>query len=141
MSYSNSGLIGNCFVDGIPADLETFKTKVREAGIDRAYGRPPRTDPVFLRLIMNHPIPDHWDGNLRKDASAGKIPYTGQSEILSMIEPVKQALQGVFFHDERQIVRYEIRNQYGDIRDKEPCLYIMVAPLRLWKRLTSQEQP
>lgn len=140
MCYGKDGLAPRCFVDGLPADIEVLKAKVREAGIEAMYEHEPRQDPVFLRIVIGYPIPEYWDEHMRKDAACGRIPYTGPSDVLSLIEPVKEALQGVFFHDKRQIVRYEVRNQYGDIRDRKPWLYVMVAPLRLWKRLTSQTE-
>ena len=100
MCYGNSGMIGRCFIDGIPSDIEALKAKVREAGIERMYGHPPRPDPVFMRLIIGYPIPGYWDEHLRKEAAAGKqiLLSTHAIALKGALEYLTPESKGSYWH-------------------------------------------
>ena len=71
------------------------------------------TGPVTVRFRFYFPIAKSWPKHRREEASAGRLPHTGKPDVDNCAK-VLDAMNGIVFADDSQVVRVEAEKLYGD---------------------------
>lgn len=89
-------------------------------------GRELLTGPVELLVVFQLPIPASWPQWKRALAAEGKVACTAKPDWDNLGKGVSDALNGVVWADDAQVVDAFTRKRYGD-----PCAIVYVKPLDL----------
>ncbi|WP_337952360.1 RusA family crossover junction endodeoxyribonuclease [Mitsuokella jalaludinii] len=85
-----------------------------------ALGRP-LTCPVRLTCVIYRAVPKSWSRRKRADAIADKIRPTTRPDVSNVIKGIEDALNGVWYADDSQIVEYGV---IGKWYAEEPRVYV-----------------
>ena len=101
-------------VDANPAS-RSWKEACREGAITAMNGRPPTREPVALRLTFSRTRPkSHFDTKGRvKERCAGAHP-TSKPDALKLGRGVEDALSGIVYCDDSQVVTLHVVKCFGD---------------------------
>ena len=93
----------------------SWKESVREGAITAMDGRPPTREPVALRLTFSRSRPkSHFDTKGRvKERCAGTHP-TSKPDALKLARGVEDALSGIVYCDDAQVIRLHVEKAFGD---------------------------
>ena len=69
--------------------------------------------PVSMNLTIHRKVPDSWSEKRKMDAINGVIRPTVTPDFDNIIKAVTDALQGVFFEDDKQVVEFHYYDWYG----------------------------
>lgn len=108
-----------------PADTVSYENAIKFAAHQAMGARPLIDKAVELRVTAVFPIPASWPKRKWADAVAGVISPTVKPDCDNVIKSVADALNGVVWHDDKQIVRATIWKKYGE----KPELLIYVDEL------------
>ena len=84
---------------------------VRSRAAD-AWTGAPLDGAVSLRLEIGVPVPASWSKRKRADALAGAIWPTCKPDLDNVLKLVGDALNGIIWADDKQIVRAEVSRRY-----------------------------
>jgi len=76
-------------------------------------GAPPATGPLKITVGFMYEIPNSWDRFKRNEALGGGIKPTGRPDIDNLGKLVLDALKGVVFVDDAQLVSLRAGKHYG----------------------------
>lgn len=108
--FSARGGFARAYTDAKTASAETW---VRACAVDAACGTP-IAGPVAVRLDVGVGVPASWSKRKRADALAGAVWPTGKPDLDNVLKLVGDALNGIVWADDRQIVRAEITRRYAE---------------------------
>lgn len=77
-------------------------------------GRPPFCGPVSLHVRAVFAVPKSWSRGRREAALAGWIAPTAKPDWDNLGKAVSDALNGVVYVDDAQVVRASVEKVYGD---------------------------
>lgn len=92
--------------------------------------RRPFTEPLQLRVVATFEIPPSWPGWKREAAAKGVIQHTVTPDGDNLVKAAKDALNGVVYADDAQVVMHTGTKLYGleagvlitvDVFDGLPC--------------------
>ena len=83
--------------------------------------RGPLTCPVRLTCVIYRAVPQSWSRRKRADAIADKIRPTTRPDVSNVIKGIEDALNGVWYADDSQIVEYGL---IGKWYAEEPRVYV-----------------
>jgi len=106
-----------------PAKTRTWEGIARSLAMDKMRGRAPLECPVRLSLIITFAIPDSWPQWKRALALAGRIEPTVKPDADNVEKAVKDALNGVAWRDDCQVVSGTKEKLYGP----QPGVRILVS--------------
>lgn len=106
-----------------PAKTRTWEGIARSMAIEAMKGRDPVRDPVRISLIITHAVPDSWPLWKQNLALAGRIEPTVKPDADNVEKAVKDALNGVAWHDDCQVVSCAMEKLYG----RHPGVRILVS--------------
>lgn len=86
--------------------------------------RAPFTEPVRLDVHAQFAIPKSWP-NWRREAALGRTIWPTSVDLDNVIKAVQDALNGVVFQDDRQVVRVSGTKVYAE----RPSIIVSVTPL------------
>ena len=86
--------------------LRHWQETVMGRAMEAMAGRPPIKGPVQLAVLYFRRIPKSWPKWKRRDAEAGIVRPTARPDLDNLIKGAKDALQGVCFLDDAQVVQY-----------------------------------
>ena len=72
----------------------------------------PIEGPVQIMLSFAFEIPKSWRKSKREDAAAGWVPHISTPDLDNLVKLVTDALNGVLYIDDRQIVRIDAAKLY-----------------------------
>jgi Holliday junction resolvase RusA-like endonuclease len=76
-------------------------------------GMIPAGTPIRLTLLFYMPIPASWSNKKQNRAGDGLIYPTGRPDLDNLIKLAKDSLNGIFWHDDSQVVSYgELTGKY-----------------------------
>lgn len=114
--------IGKAFVHTYPdPDTEAYEKVLAQAAALFMRGRPPTANPVALLVHSFRPIPVSWSKRDQEAALAGAIRPTSKPDWDNHAK-VTDALNGIVWHDDSQVVDGRSIKIYSDI----PALRIEV---------------
>lgn len=96
------------YTDAKTASAETW---VRACASDVVTGTP-IAGPVAVRLDVGVGVPASWPKKRRAAALAGAIWPTGKPDLDNILKLVGDALNGIVWADDKQIVRAEVTRRY-----------------------------
>ncbi len=85
-----------------------------------ALGRP-LTCSVRLTCVIYRAVPKSWSRRKRADAITDKIRPTTKPDLDNLIKGIKDALSGVWYKDDSQVVEY---GKVGKWYAEEPRVYV-----------------
>lgn len=107
-------------------DTKTAEFERRVAAYARiAMG--PRTlleGPLAASMLFRYPVPKSFTKARRRAVLGGWAPYLGRFDLDNYIKAVKDALNGIVYNDDAQIVRLTALKQ----PDADPGVDILVKP-------------
>lgn len=108
--FSSRGGFARAYTDAKTASAETW---VRACAVGAACGTP-IAGPVAVRLDVGVGVPASWSKRKRADALAGAVWPTGKPDLDNVLKLVGDALNGIVWADDRQIVRAEVTRRYAE---------------------------
>lgn len=110
-----------------PEKTRTWEGIARSAALDvmrdRLHYYTPFDCPMRMSLIITHAIPDSWPNWKRTLALGGKIEPTVKPDADNVEKAVKDALNGVVWRDDCQVVSCSKEKLYGEV----PGVRILVS--------------
>lgn len=106
-----------------PAKTRTWEGIAKSLAIDAMNGRDPLQCPVRISIIITHGVADSWPNWKRELAYAGRIEPTVKPDADNVEKAVKDALNGVVWHDDCQVVSCSKEKLYGPV----PGVRILVS--------------
>jgi Holliday junction resolvase RusA-like endonuclease len=107
-----------------PADTAYYESSLAYAAHDAMKGRAPLQGPLRVLIVSGFPIPKSYSKAKALDAKIGVIHPTKKPD-LENIAKMTDALNGIVWVDDCQIVQAEVRKVYS----ATPELVIQVTPL------------
>lgn len=108
--FSARGGFVRAYTDAKTANAETW---VRACAVEQA-GTTPMLGPVSLTITIAVPVPASWSKKRRADALAGVACPTGKPDLDNCLKLIADALNGIVWRDDAQIVRVECRKHYAE---------------------------
>lgn len=107
-----------------PRSTEIYENEIRKAW-EKVNGKEPFTGPLLMKLYLYMPIPkSETKANKLKMLEKKKLP-TKKPDIDNLVKSIMDALNGVAYEDDSQIVTLLAKKYYGEI----PCVKIIVTEL------------
>lgn len=108
-----------------PEKTRTYESLIkREAAIEMGPNKPTRR-PVSLSLVLNYPTPASWPQWKVDAAINGDIMPTVKPDADNVVKAVKDAFNGVVWHDDCQVVLLDVQKKYST----NPGVLATVTPL------------
>lgn len=115
---------------GKPRAYTPAKTVAYEGGIAKIAAEamqradcPQFDGPVSLEVYATHAIPKSWPARDKALAAVGEMVPTGpRNDLDNVIKAISDALNGVVYRDDGQVVRIAASKRYG----AEPCVHVEV---------------
>jgi Holliday junction resolvase RusA-like endonuclease len=104
-----------------PAATRAYEAALRYAAQETMGSRPLMTGPLDVIVMASFPIPKSFSKSKRSDALIGEVRPVVKPDIDNLLKVI-DALNGVVFEDDKQIVKAEIEKRYAS----SPCLEIQV---------------
>jgi Holliday junction resolvase RusA-like endonuclease len=104
-----------------PKRTRAFEAVVRQLAALEMRGRQPLQGPLRVDLLVQIAIPSSWPMTRRLAALAGELLPTGRPDLDNFLKSV-DALNGIVFGDDAQVVEVCARKRYG-----LPTLVVVVA--------------
>lgn len=97
-----------------PPRCKAYKQKVALIAKTEMRGRPPMSGPVQMFVNVYHGIPKSWSRNKKIDAIADVIYPTTKPDIDNILKGIMDALKGIVWKDDAQVVIIEAMKEYGE---------------------------
>jgi Holliday junction resolvase RusA-like endonuclease len=101
---------GRMFTPAKTANAEAF---IRHLAHDAMQGRPPLIGPVQMTIEVAAPVPASWPKRKQAAALSGAIMPTARPDLDNLCKLVSDALNGICFADDSQVVRLLATKTYG----------------------------
>ena len=111
-----------------PENSRTWKQTARLISIEQTAGRPLLTEALSLRIDVYRSVPRSWSKKRQAQALDGSIRPTTRPDADNYIKGVQDALNGVLWHDDSQIVSVTASKFYSD----RPRVEIEVVEVHPW---------
>lgn len=69
---------------------------------------------VLLSLVLHMPIPASWSKKKQAAALLGQVWPTSKPDCSNVLKAVEDAMNGIVYRDDSQIVVLSVRKVYGD---------------------------
>lgn len=116
---------GNFIKHYTPEKTRTYEGMIRTAAMDAMVGREPITAPVELQLRAVFSVPQSWSQKKRVAAITGDIKPAKKPDIDNVIKAWTDAMNGVVFADDCQIVKGTFEKKYGPA----PLVVVTIKPI------------
>jgi Holliday junction resolvase RusA-like endonuclease len=88
-------------------------------------GRALITAPVSVAMVLVFGIPDSWPKKKRAQAQSQEIWPTTKPDMDNVVKAVFDAINGVVWKDDVQVVNLAVSKSYGD----QPAVHVVVTPM------------
>lgn len=95
-----------------PSAARSYAAALRIAAQDAMGSRRPLSGAVNVLVVAAFPIPKSFSREKRSDALIGEVRPTVKPDIDSLLKVI-DALNGIVFEDDRQVVRAEVEKIYA----------------------------
>lgn len=85
----------------------------------------PIEGPIRLSVTSVFGVPASWSKRKRAEALAGAVRPTGKPDVDNLVKALMDALNGVFYLDDTQVVQLIAIKQYGEV----PQTRVILEPL------------
>jgi len=100
-----------------PEKVKEYKAYVRLIAAEKLKsknGTFPTRLPVILHLTFYFPIPRSWSKKRQNAARSGQIKHTNKPDVDNLVKAIKDALNGLVWHDDSQIVYLFAKKEYSE---------------------------
>lgn len=108
-----------------PAKTRTYEGMIRTAAMDAMAGREPISEPVEFDIRAVFAVPQSWSAKKRAAAITGELRPAKKPDIDNVIKAWTDAMNGVVFADDCQIVKGSFSKVYGTA----PLVVATVKPI------------
>lgn len=115
---------GRLYTPGKTRDWESLARVLAQAAMKHGE---PIAGPVEVTVRAVFPIPASWPAWKRVAAADGQVAHTAKPDGDNVLKAAKDALNGVVYRDDAQVVDVYMRKTYGTV----PRVIITVTPLPL----------
>lgn len=106
--------VGNFIKHYTPEKTRTYEGMIRTAAMDVMGDRPPISDAIEFDLCAVFSIPQSWPDKKQLRAMSGELKPTKKPDADNILKTWADAMNGVVFVDDCQIVKATLRKCYGD---------------------------
>lgn len=125
-----------------PQKTRRYEEAVRGAAMlaARAQGFVKHDDDTPLGACISawFPIPASWPKKKREAARSGALYPVVKPDADNIAKAVLDALNGIAFHDDRQVVSCTVRKRYTFRDDDTPRVVVHVAPMKTFAQLREE---
>lgn len=108
-----------------PAKTANYEGLVAMAAQEALAGRSLIAGPVLIELRMFHPIPRSWSKKRQAMALVGEVMPTVKCDADNCLKAVCDALNGVAWKDDTQVVNVMLAKRYAEV----PRVEVKIVPL------------
>lgn len=108
--FTARGGFARAFTDAKTVNAEAW---VKACAVEA--GAVPLDGPVSIAMQITVAVPASWSKRKRADALAGGLYPTGKPDLDNCVKLVADALNGVAWRDDKQIVRMDCRKAFGPV--------------------------
>lgn len=108
-----------------PKQTEDYERSIAMAAQKALAGRPLIAGPVLIELRMFHPIPRSWSKKRQAMALIGEVMPTVKCDADNCLKAVCDALNGVAWKDDTQVVNVMLAKRYAEV----PRVEMKIVPL------------
>lgn len=116
---------GNFVSTYTPERTANYENLVRLAAGRAMYGRALIEGPVLLEVDIAVAVPASWSQKKQREALAGELLPTTKPDADNVLKLVCDALNGVVWHDDRQVCAVAMSKTYRDV----PFVSVVVSPI------------
>lgn len=109
-----------------PEKTRTYEGVIKSLAIDAMGDGLPFGGPLELEIVCTYPVAASWPAWKRELALAGQLAATVKPDLDNVAKAVKDALNGVVWGDDTQVIRALITKVYGE----RPQVIARVRPLQ-----------
>lgn len=109
-----------------PQKTANYEGLVAMAAQEALAGRPLIVGPVLMELHMFHPVPRSWSKKRQAMALVGEVMPTVKCDADNCLKAVCDALNGVVWRDDTQVVNVFLAKRYAE----NPRVEVKVVPLQ-----------
>lgn len=107
--FSTRNGFGRAYTDAKTAGAENW---VRVCALEQV-GQPCLDGPLTLSMQITVAIPASWSKRKQAEAMAGVLRPTGKPDLDNTTKLVADALNGIVWHDDSQVVSMAVSKRYG----------------------------
>jgi Holliday junction resolvase RusA-like endonuclease len=96
-----------------PGKTATYEGMIRTAAMEAMGNRPPLAEPVEFVLRAIFQVPASWSRKKHADALCGLLKPAKKPDLDNLTKAWSDALNGVVYQDDAQIVRMTLEKRYG----------------------------
>ena len=111
-----------------PAATRSYEGMIREAARQEMAGREPTDQPVYVRLTAIFDVPKSFSKIKRARALGNDLVPAKRPDLDNIAKAFLDAMNGVVFHDDCQVVRHDFAKVYG------PAPKVVVTVTPRWTR-------
>lgn len=108
-----------------PKETEQYERSIATAANKAMGGQSLFTGPILIELRMFHPIPRSWSKKRQAMALVGEVMPTVKCDADNCLKAVCDALNGVVWKDDTQVVNVMLAKRYAEV----PRVEVKIVPL------------
>ena len=125
-----------------PANTRRYEANVREAALKAAaiqgYTKADKHTALAVSITAWFPVPASWPKKKRAAAMAGDIYPTAKPDADNIAKAILDALNGIAFHDDKQVADCRIGKRYTFRDDDSPRIVVHIAPMKTFAQLRAE---
>ena len=125
-----------------PAKTRRYEEAVREAAMLAApaqgFVKHDEGTPLEACISAWFPIPASWPKKKREAALSGALYPTGKPDADNIAKAVLDAVNGIAYHDDKQVVSCTVRKRYTFRDDDTPRVVVHIAPMKTLAQLREE---
>ena len=98
-----------------PKRCRDYKAAVALAAKTAMKGREPLTGAIVVKMCFRFALPKSWSKAKRQEWENGKVHFLSRPDIDNLYKSVTDALIGIVYKDDSQIVAAQIMKSYEDV--------------------------
>ncbi len=105
-----------------PAKSRDWKKYASLAAAEKMKGRPPMEGPLTMQIHVFRAIPVSWSRKKRIEAAQGIVRPTGRPDVDNYVKSAMDALKGIVWADDSQVVSLMACKHYSETPRLEMCV-------------------
>lgn len=124
-----------------PAKTRRYEADVEaalKAAAIQGFVKHGKDTPLEACVTAWFPVPASWPKKKRAAALSGALYPTGKPDADNIAKAVLDAVNGIAFHDDKQIVSLTVRKRYTFRGDDTPRVVVHIAPMKTFAQLREE---
>ncbi len=125
-----------------PAKTRRYEEAVREAALLAAqaqgFAKHDKDTPLEACVTAWFPVPASWPKKKRAAALSGALYPTDKPDADNIAKAVLDAVNGIAFHDDKQVVSCTVNKRYTFRDDDTPRVVVHIAPMKTFAQLREE---